>query len=211
MPKKGSQFERDISVRLSRWFSRGERSDLFWRTSQSGGRATTRTKKGARTAGQYGDICATDPEAQVFIDVVTLEAKRGYNSVTVAELLDPGARKPPNKKGAKKPAKAASYSSWIEKLVNTSREAGTPYWALIHKRDHRTAMIYLPLDFLQALLDNGAFRNEFDKVSPYVTVRAHIGGRSVEFMGIHLEDFFKGVSSDHIYAIHERRKSRRAS
>jgi len=40
---KGGEFERDISRFLSRWWTYGERDDVFWRTSASGARATTRS------------------------------------------------------------------------------------------------------------------------------------------------------------------------
>ncbi|MBM3120244.1 MAG: hypothetical protein FJ006_12010, partial [Chloroflexi bacterium] len=61
MSSKGASFERDISRQLSLWWTHGERDDVFWRSSMSGGRATVRAKKGQKTAYQNGDITATDP------------------------------------------------------------------------------------------------------------------------------------------------------
>lgn len=78
--KKGSQFERDISRWISRWWSDGERDDLVWRTSQSGGRATTRAKSGRKTAGGYGDLTFTDSSIKPLFDTFLFELKRGYTT-----------------------------------------------------------------------------------------------------------------------------------
>ena len=66
---KGSAFEREISKSLSLWYTEGERDDIFWRSSQSGGRATTRAKKGKKTAASYGDITALDNRGEPFTDL----------------------------------------------------------------------------------------------------------------------------------------------
>ncbi len=60
MPK-GSNFEREICKLLSLWWTNDKRDDIFWRTSGSGARATTRSKTKQKTFGQYGDVQATDP------------------------------------------------------------------------------------------------------------------------------------------------------
>ena len=85
---KGAKFEREISKALSRWWTEGERDDIFWRTSQSGGRATTRKKQGKSTKNQDGDICATDPIGQPLLDITTIELKVGYKSWNIKELND---------------------------------------------------------------------------------------------------------------------------
>ena len=43
--RKGNNYEREMSRRLSLWLSENERDDLIWRTHNSGGRFTTRMKK----------------------------------------------------------------------------------------------------------------------------------------------------------------------
>src|SRR5271166_5739903 len=88
---KGSQFERDICRKLSLWWTQDQsppNDAVFWRTSNSGGRATTRKKLGKKTKGQYGDITAIDPIGQPLIDFVTIEIKRGYNKASIIDLLD---------------------------------------------------------------------------------------------------------------------------
>ena len=42
--QKGGAWEREFSKYLSLWITEGERDDVFWRSSQSGGRATQRAK-----------------------------------------------------------------------------------------------------------------------------------------------------------------------
>jgi hypothetical protein len=50
--------------------------------------AKVRSKKGKNTFGQYGDIQATNPKGQRFIDVCSVELKRGYNTSTFAHIID---------------------------------------------------------------------------------------------------------------------------
>ena len=145
---KGSAFEREVCKRLSLWWTQdeddGSRDDVFWRTSNSGGRATTRGKSGKKTKNQYGDVGATDLMGQPLLDLVTIEIKRGYNSSTIADLLD-------------KPLGAAKqrYEEWIEKIIKTSEEAKTPYWLLITRRDRRETIIVLLDDFGRKLCNFG--------------------------------------------------------
>ena len=79
---KGEDFERQISKQLSLWWTGGERDDVFWRTSQSGGRATQRAKSDLKTAYSYGDITFIDPIGKPFCDLLVLEAKRGYTNTS---------------------------------------------------------------------------------------------------------------------------------
>lgn len=134
---KGQQFERDVCVLLSRWWTGGENDSVFWRTANSGGRATVRGKKGKTTRGQYGDICATDPIGQPFIDLFNVEIKRGYSRHTFADILDC----PSN--GA-----MPKYLEWFVKAQKTSEEAGTYSWLLIAKRDRRDPVVFVPSDAL---------------------------------------------------------------
>lgn len=73
--RKGSSFEREISVKLSLWNSSGEREDVFWRSSQSGGRATVARKKQKELKTQAGDLSAIHPSGQEFLDVFYVELK----------------------------------------------------------------------------------------------------------------------------------------
>jgi hypothetical protein len=72
---KGQQFERDICRDLSLWVSRGKSKNLFWRSSQSGGRATTLRRKGENLSVHAGDICAIDKRGEQFIKYFFVETK----------------------------------------------------------------------------------------------------------------------------------------
>ena len=135
---KGNSFEREICKELSLWWSNGlglpENDNIFWRTSNSGGRATVRGKKGDK---HCGDICAIDPIGQPLIDCVTIEVKRGYNSCSIQDLFD----KPKN--GAKQ-----QYEKWFEQAMAAAELAGTPYWWLIVKRDRREPLVIMEYQFI---------------------------------------------------------------
>lgn len=126
---KGTAFERGFCRRLSLWWTQDlpePRDDVFWRTSNSGGRATTRDKQGKTTRNQHGDVGANDPIGQPLIDLICWELKRGYNAHTLQDLLD-------------RPAKGAKpkYLEWIEKAERTRKASGARYWALVVRRDRR--------------------------------------------------------------------------
>lgn len=132
---KGAAFERKICRTLSLWWTGGDRDDVFWRTSQSGGRATERAKKGQTTSGQYGDIAATDPIGKPLIDCFMWELKHGYSKVPFLNLsqccLSP------------------FYLKWLYKLDKQAEAAGTISWALIYKADNKATLLTLPFKFFQ--------------------------------------------------------------
>ena len=124
---KGSPFEREIARKISLWWSDGKSDDHFWRTAGSGGRATNRAKQGKATANGGGDICAQTKEAQELLNLVTFELKRGYNTATVSDLLDIEG--------------GGVMGKFIEQARRSASLSGTPYWAVIHKRDRREALV----------------------------------------------------------------------
>lgn len=77
MPK-GSSFEREICVLLSKWWTKGQRDDIFYRSNASGARFTQRKKVGKDTAYQSGDVTFTDPSGELLIKEWNIEAKTGY-------------------------------------------------------------------------------------------------------------------------------------
>jgi hypothetical protein len=75
--RKGSSFERKICKELSLWVSSGlsgAKTDIFWRSAMSGGRATVMGRKGQKIR-QSGDICAVAPEGHAFCDKWFVECK----------------------------------------------------------------------------------------------------------------------------------------
>ena len=136
--RKGSSFEREICEKISLWWSGGENDAIFWRTSGSGARARVRSKKGKATSWQHGDIAAIDPCGRPLIDKLVIELKRGYNKVTMVDLLD-------------SPLTSSSlFEEWIDQVQSSAMEsaedfAGPKQWAIIHKRDRREPLIYISL------------------------------------------------------------------
>lgn len=135
---KGSEFEREICKQLSLWWTDQERDDIFWRTSQSGGRATQRAKSGKKTFGSYGDIQAVDPIGQPFMNMCSIELKRGYMNWSPMDLIwaqKSNAKIPPPKT--------------LEQFINQSEEdrikAGVPYFFIIAKRDRKREVAIIPI------------------------------------------------------------------
>jgi hypothetical protein len=133
---KGSSFERQICKTLSLWWTNGERDDVFWRTAGSGAMATSRRKRGSTTLLQHGDIQAVDPIGKPLTDLMTLELKRGYNQCTLSDMFDS-----PRSKGKQR------FAKFIEQAQRSAEAAGTPFWAVIHKRDQKRITITLPAKF----------------------------------------------------------------
>lgn len=137
---KGSDFERTICKELGLWWTDGARDDIFWRTSNSGGRATVR--KGRSTFGGYGDVQAVDPIGQPLLNITSIELKRGYGHASVGDLLDEGKAK-------------SQWALWAEQAEMERGQGGQPYWMLITRRDRRGAVVHIPATFASALRDAG--------------------------------------------------------
>jgi len=167
---KGSRFEREVCKSLSKWWSNGKRDDIFWRTAGSGARATVRRKSGKKTFGQYGDMQATDPIGQPFIDKCVVEMKRGYNTESPLNLVD-------------KQNMKDQFQGWAKKIQKEAKSAGTPYWLLIHKRDLRKVMVYIPYSLW---FDAGGSDYDGFEYSYGIFRRK---GMSQEILGVSLEVF----------------------
>ena len=123
---KGSQYERDIAKALSLWFSHGEADDWLWRSSQSGGRATQRAKSGKKTENACGDLAAQTDDARLLLDVVTIEIKRGYNKISIADLYEKD---------------SGGFHDFVAQAKKAADLAGSSHWMIIHKRDRRDAVV----------------------------------------------------------------------
>jgi hypothetical protein len=130
--QKGSDFERKISKDLSIWWSDGERDDIFWRSSMSGGRASVRAKQGKRTDGQYGDIVAIDPSGALLVRHIPLELKCGYLKWCLLDLID-------------SPTSAAHpFVLFCQQSMKMAVLSGTPWWALLTHRDRKETCVSVP-------------------------------------------------------------------
>jgi len=144
---KGSQFERELCRTLSRWWSGGDQDDLFWRTAGSGAMAKTRSKGGKATFGQYGDIQATDPSAQPLLDLISIEAKRGYSKMNILDLVD-----------SSRNAAIHPLEQFLNQTIMDHQNAKSQYWAVIFKRDRHGISLIVPKE-LYVFLKNCGMRS----------------------------------------------------
>lgn len=138
---KGGRYEREFAKALSIWWTKGERDDVFWRVGGSGGRAKVRGNKGKQTAGQHADICATDPIGDPLTRFATIELKCGYNDVSPFTILSS--------------AEKTKLSDWQRQVELAAKQSGAVTWMIVHKRDFKPAVVYIPQAGLDSLLDVG--------------------------------------------------------
>ena len=156
---KGSQFERQFAKRLSLWWTEGERDDVFWRSQQSGGRATQRSKSGKATFMQAGDIAAVDPIGLPLLQVITFELKRGYPKTSVADVFD-------------KPNHAAlqKWEGFWKQTTTSAEQNGSFGCMLVTRRDRREAMVWIPDNLARTLKKVGVptlpiqFKHEHERI-----------------------------------------------
>lgn len=181
---KGSSYEREICKLLSNWWSPG-RDDIFWRSSQSGGRATQRMKKGKSTFGSYGDIAAVDPIGAPLLKAFTIELKRGRSHGDPGDLLD---FKNDNEKHA--------FAKTILQAVRSAEHAKSISWLIISRRDHRQSVVFFASRFASELI-----REPPEFCFRY---RMKIDGLRIDLMGMRLDDFLKDVPPKGVLKMLER-------
>jgi hypothetical protein len=173
---KGSNFEREICKLLSKWwsvgYSGGPRDDIFWRSSQSGGRATQRAKSGQKTFGSYGDIAAVDPIGAPLIKYFTIELKRGRSHGFLGDLLD-----------VKGDNSRHPFVATLLQARRSAKLAGSKTWMLICRRDRRVAMVYLPWKYA----------NQLTTIINYSEIYVTVRGISIWIAALPLEAFLNDV------------------
>jgi len=186
---KGSSFEREICVLLSKWWTNGKRDDIFWRTAGSGARAKTRSKTKQATFGQYGDVQATDPLGQPLIDLCSIELKRGYSKNTFADVID-------KLDGAKEQL----FESFIMQASSDCSLSVSYSWMLIIKRDRRKPLIFIPRCFYKDLKNIGCKLDDITHISLYFTGKEQC---KHEIFGAPLTEFLEVVRPIDIGRLHE--------
>lgn len=182
---KGSVFEREICKALGRWWSGGERDDIFWRTAGSGGRATCRFRKGKSTAGQYGDVSAVDSIGEPLLQVFSIELKRGYSANSFGDMFDFPAK-----------AKKQKWEVFYSQAKASAEASGARYWMLIWRRDRRKALVFMPLEVMMEVVPESF--SSFPNISAAVPL---YGDKMVEVSCCAFEDFLKLVKPQHIMKI----------
>lgn len=192
MSQKGGNYERQFCRDLSLWWSGGADDNLFWRSQTSGGRATSRAARGKATAGHYGDTAALGPEGRPLIELVTIELKCGYNKVwpTASDLLDRPTHQNPT-----------DLEEFFRQAILASRRAGSPHWLLVHRRDWRAAVAYLPRRLYRGLREAGAFHREPRPLLTLTAEVAEIG--TVRAVALPLREFFALVDPSEVRQLHK--------
>ena len=196
--KKGSAFERKFCKELSLWWTLGEREDIFWRSSNSGGRATVRAAAGKTTSGQYGDVAAIDPLGVPFLNLVTIELKRGFSQFTIQDVFD-----------KKNQAAQQEWSKWYEQTVISANNAGSHSWLLITRRDQRDPLVYCPTIFHEELCKQGCFTVEpspFMEFTCLVRTATPTIDKCPSLTMMRWDDWRSGVSPKRIEQLIERTK-----
>jgi len=191
MPKayKGSEFEREMCKCLSLWWTDSKRDDVFWRSAQSGGRATERTKKGKTTYGSYGDIAAVDPIGEPLLKFATIELKRGSSHGVPWDLFESSDSK------AVRP-----FESALEQARTSALQAGSLGWMLIARRDRKRAIVYMGWHL---------YRKLGQRIMPAIIYHLTINfsddfPAQLRFVAIRLEDWFMNVRPQQIIECMER-------
>ena len=209
---KGENFERKICKKLSMWWD-GDlekgRQDLFWRSSQSGGRAKLRGRQGKQTAGHYGDVCSTDPCSVAFCKTVLLELKKGkQRGTSFADIID-------RPTGLTAKAQFA-FEEFLQQTIESYEQSDCLYWMLVFHRHLKVPMAFMQRSFYWCLREYKCFRR---RPVPYVEMGAVIrerhkiaknkfksGTRKVELVGMHWQTWLDTVSPEIIKQIHKDRK-----
>lgn len=190
---KGSSYERAMCRRLSLWWTDNDRDDIFWRSSGSGGRAKVRGRAGLQTAGQHGDVSATDPIGAPLIDLITIEIKRGYSDYTFQDILDR-----PVGGGVQE------WERWFAQAMESNTQAGSYAWMLITRRDRRAPLVWFPHYLFRSLSAAGAFpgRRRDPFLRSIVTVRDEAKEpHHIDTVAMNLDYFIAGVTPAHIKAV----------
>jgi len=171
--RKGSQFEREIAKSLSLWITNNKRDDVFWLSSQSGGRSTQRKKSGQTTANSSGDICYLDAIGKPFTDYFLIECKNGYTKeVDVLNTVDSSGE--------------LILLKWFSKAQKECNEAKKKQVMLIFKRNRKKPCIMMESNFLGFL--------ESSKNKEYMERQIEICLN--EFVIVNYKEFFKWFTSD---------------
>lgn len=191
---KGSNYEREICTEFSKWWADG-REDVFWRAAGSGNRAKVRGRQNRGTAGQHGDICATDFIGKVLIDLFTIEIKRGYSSHTIQDIVDKSSK-----------AGVQIWDGFFEQILESYEYSGSYSWLLINRRDRRDAMVWFPKHVLWDLKSVGALA---EKPLPLVRISATVRYSNdkkinIDVIGMKLADWFSGVTPQHLKTLAKR-------
>lgn len=178
--RKGGAFERNLSKQFSLWWSDGKNDNIFWRTQNSGGRATQRTKKGKKTINNYGDMKDEDPIGKLLTKLFYFEFKTGYKDATLEDLLY-------------KPTKAKNtWRSWIEKAQREHSQSSKT-WMLVVKKKGKPELIAMNKTLFFFLI-----KGQKTKTPCFVFAKANRLNRNEAIIILPLKTFFDKVKVDRV-------------
>lgn len=183
--RKGGAFERLIASKLSEWWTNGKHDDYFWRSAGSGGRATVRGRRGKNTSGHASDIAATCGYAEPLTKLLVFEAKRGYSKDTIHDIFDHH----PDRKSL------TQYQEWFEQATLAAKYGKVPFWMVIHQRNGRDIMSYVPAKLIKLLQEVGC------AVSGSVHFVRHRDREALSVVGMQLSYFFDRVCRMDVLAV----------
>lgn len=179
--QKGGQFERTLCVQFSKWWTGGEREDVFWRTSGSGNRATSRRRRGeAIVKYQCGDMTFIDDIGRPLIEKFNFEFKF-YRHYELLSTLSP----------------TLANHSWLHFWAECCYEARTteriPF--LVTKQNRHIPIVWVPSTLHLELLQHNLHFNPCMLISLVgQEVNTKKFGRFVtedqKVVGFRLEQFF---------------------
>lgn len=192
---KGSSFERDVCRRLTHWWTSDPAADvLYWRTSQSGGRATTRKKAGKVTnRAHHGDIYALGEVGAELTKLIAWELKNGYKRASLHDVL------------ARRDISAQqTYEEWIKQASTAAQLGGAAYWAIVHRKGFSEDILTIPYDLWKALdCSTTTIR------PPVFDMTIMLEEHGIRIVSMRFEEFLKGVSPVEIRRLFRNGQSRR--
>lgn len=181
---RGGDYEREICRKLSSWWlgKQVNRDLVFWRTQSSGGRATIRARTGKGTCiAHCGDIYAMDPIGAALTNLITWELKLGSREANLHDIIDA-------------PGEALQdYQQWIKQAEESSRNARTPYWAIVHHKSRRLDVMTMPASLWKFL---GC--SELTVLGPVLYMTLPDSGKIV---AVQFDEFLRGVTPKEIRSL----------
>ncbi len=185
---KGFDFEREIVKLFSLWWTQDldePRDDIFYKTSGSGARHTSRMKKGISTYNSAGDMGFLDPLGKPFIEKFLVEMKRGYtntgrvNRKDITKVIKEDAHYEPLTKNIHKyitnkvkksgdiidvldfvdTDKLPLLHKWWVKAEKEKKEAKRQASMIIFKRDMKKESVLMDADVLHELMNLTSVNN----------------------------------------------------
>ncbi len=184
---KGPDYEREFCKQLSEWWTFGRMDDVFWRTSGSGARATTRLKVGKKTADSYGDVGALRSIGKPLTKSTFIELKRGYTGkkgtqstkvISFLSMFDT-----PNVDKFKNPP---VIIGWWRDAQKKRKQVGRKRVFIVFRRDRKQSCIVMSRKFFLKLSEKCG-----KMMCPPYFGFAWLNWKGTELMVLKVEDFFK--------------------